>query len=257
MPPILSYYWTSEALASEASERALQCLVSRDCTLEQRVAAFSELLESGDVAARCIAFEQFDRASTQGRFGLAQPFEAHRQRMLEVARAELAAAPVSSSVEGRHIDAANHASALHALARAGTEEDLPRIARVLSQEEGEDVLVAACLAVTDLLREASTAYPGVAADLRRIAMDPRRADFLQEQAVCALDNDKGPARAEVLVEIATHGRYPAAGHAARLLALDSPEQYRELLERLVRQWPENYPAIEVRRLLTEPRDEDS
>ncbi len=257
MPSFIAYHWTADALTLEASARALHRLVARDSTPEQRGAAFQELMEGGEVAARCIAFDQFDHAVSQGRLGLGNPFEVHRSRLLELAREELKAAPVDSSVEGRRIEAASHASALHVLARAGDASDLPRVAAALSGHDGEDVLVAACLAAADLLYEAPGAPSDLAESLQRLALDSRRSDFLQEQAVGALGQDKRVTRDEALVEIATRGRYPASGHAARLLAHDQPERYRALLERLCGGWPESYPAVEVRRLLTEPRDEDS
>ena len=245
-----TYFWYEAQFPDPALQTARRTLVE-DVTLEEKRRAFFSLLTSGSEAAQGIAFESYQRAESDARFGGPNPFQVYALQTRKRALAGLAEPPVLAGTGGAVIDGANHASALYALFSLAKGEDTLLLPGLISTATDPNVRSGALQVARRAIMQRSEMDEALVsvllASIANEAWPPRdRADALR--VLKAAD----PVRAMSVSKRPITDYDPALQtRAAWVLATEDLPALRALLQSVVAAWPDDapYPAVEVRQLL--------
>ncbi|WP_026404274.1 hypothetical protein [Actinomadura rifamycini] len=224
-----SWYWDC-AFDDAASRDAFDAFGTAESADDFR-RAFLVLLRSGDVVARGVALDFYDRADATGRFGEESPFECFHDEVMEVAREMLAGPPRPG--DDIAFAGADHASALLALKNDVRPEDGAAVLAVLRRRPDGSLLSNALMVAGEVLSISDE--PELTALIAETAFDSSLDVRDRREAVRALGEAPGDEVTPLLVRAVTEEEDPwlRRGAATGLATGRRFYAHRELIERIV------------------------
>jgi HEAT repeat protein len=200
---------------------------------------FLVLLRSNDTVARGTALDFFDRAQATSRFGEENPFEAHRQEVVAVARELLRQPPRPADVYAK-FEGANHASALLTLKNDTSPEDTDAVVRILERRPEGELRFNALMVAGNILEKSPTSDPRLVALIAEIAFE-RSLDVSERvEALHELLAAPGDEVTALLERAAEDDEWRIQQEAAWALSLGRRfYTHRPLLERLAGTWSDD------------------
>lgn len=248
-----SYYWNG-ATVPAADREAMDRLFNVGLPTGQRKEALVKLLRSDSVVARGIALDFYCISNANLRFGN-EPMidDTIDVAVREAALRELERPPYErTETEANPRRGANHASALGALSHNADPADASLLARVLRENDDEQVLQEGVNAAEPVLR-GEPAHTDLIAVLLDISRRHRLNQTIRSGAVAAIGASADEEVVPLLVGVLTDPELAVSASAARALLNRDVERYRPLVEPVAAGWQAGdlppYDVHEVRRTL--------
>jgi HEAT repeat protein len=243
-------YWNASLISTPAFSGVYQELVGSDSS-ECRLRAFLELLASGDTAATSIALDCYGDWESMARHGIGNPLEPAEREVLRQAR-RLLREPASRMVlePAALEEAANHASALRAIADLAEEQDGDLLAEALMSDSGS-VRLEAAIAAASVFMDGAEGHEALIRALGRLLLLDDASYKERSAALNALNDADAEKAGGFVVRAVSLGDIRLQAQAMLMLADEDLSKYRPLIESRVADWPQAapYPAAEVRSIL--------
>ncbi|MGI0495388.1 hypothetical protein ACN4EG_26720 [Alkalinema pantanalense CENA528] len=250
----VTYYWNPQQLTEKPLRDAINILENSNSSKKDFRDALVLLLNSQNVYAYSIVFDQYSYSRTEMGNHREEIFDDLEDKILALARHELKQPPIVQEIRpNSYLQGANHASALQVLWRCGVEADIALVIPYLANSSDSTVVACACTAARYLLSESTQFYPDVFQAIRQILESSQWNEAVKSEAVNILSYYPNLEAEKMLVQIAQEQSYPMSGHAVLALLSQQPEKYAQFAQTIADQWPSDihFPGMYVRQLLSE------